>query len=197
MSGEPTVRRFVLEALQHGPLSPQELAAKFNTTHRKDAVVRGHESDKLTKAQMASTLSEMTSRGETVELTAPEGWVQLADWHDRPVRLLRVSNHGIHIAGAGDVDRYWVEESIRAARNEHQLNETYLQTFSGPGGESSVHISMANYETLEQYRSTLRRLADDLTMINRTKAQMYHQLAESTDIDDQFDVSEREVGLRV
>jgi len=190
------IKEHALRELQEGARGAQTVATRFNMEHRKDAVVDGDEEAKIDNEDVAEVLDGMVSDGMLVQLDDPEGWYQLADWDERPLRVLRVSHHITKIDGVSQLDEVWLDESIRAARYEHGLDDPELQPMSSGDDRRLYLISTKHYTVLEKYRQTLKRLAEDTRESNPEKATVYDRLAEATDIEDQFDTREREVGLR-
>jgi len=190
------IKELTLRELQEGACGAQTVATRFNMEHRKDAVVNGDEEAKIDAEDAAEVLDGMASDGILVQLDDPEGWYQLADWDERPLRVLRVSHHITKIDGVSQMDEVWLDESIRAARYEHGLDDPELQPMSSDDDRHLYLISTKHYTVLQKYRETLKRLASDTQQSNPEKATVYDRLAEATDIEDQFDTREREVGLR-
>ena len=191
------IREFAVHELQEGARGAQTIATRFNMKHRKDAVVDGDEGAKIDPEDAAEVLNEMVSEGMLVQLDDPEDWYQLADWDERPLRLLRVSHHITKIDGVSQMDEVWLDESIRAARYEYGLDNSELQPMSSDDDRCLYLISTKDYTVLEKYRETLKRLAEDTRKSNPEKATVYERLSQGTDIEEnQFETREREVGLR-
>lgn len=191
------LKEVALRELEAGARGPQAIANQFNMEHRKDAVIEGNDEAKVDADDVAGVLDGMVADDMLVRLDDPEGWYQLADWDERPLRVLAVSHHITKIDGVSQMDELWLDESIRAARYEHDIDDPELQQMPADDDRCSYLISTAHYSVLEQYRETLKRLADDTRESNPEKAMVYERLAEATDIEDQFDTRKREVGLRV
>lgn len=189
--------KLTIRELQKGARSPQGIANRFNMEYRKDAVLDGDEEKKIHADEAETILDGMVADGILVRLDDPDGWYQLADWDDRPLRVLSVSHHGTEIDGAAQIEIVWLDESIRAARHEHGIEKDCLDGMAADDERQLYHIHTAHYDVLEQYRETLQRLASDLHRSHTAKATVYERLAEATDIEDQHEVREREVGLRV
>lgn len=190
------IRRTAIEQLNERPRSPSGIACRVNRNFRKDALLDGDE-DRLVDADDVQTVfEELVERDEVVRLDDPDGWYQLADWHTRPLRVTSVSHHVTSIEGVDQVAKVWLNEAVRAARFEHDLNEPELQQMSATGERTGYLISTRDLSVLDQFRKTLRRLAESVQDSNPEKAAIYENLEAATDLEDQFDASEREVMLR-
>jgi len=193
---EQEIREFAVEDLQDGALSAQTIKSHYHMEHRKDAVVHGKDEDLLTTEEVQTVLNEMVDDGLLVQLEEPEGWYQLADWEERPLRLFGVSHHVVRMAGISQLEEVWLDESIRAARYEHTIHDRELQPMKSEDQRQIYNISCYHYDGMMQYRDTLLRLSREVEDSNPQKATLYSNLAEAINIDGPADSREEEVVLR-
>lgn len=189
------LRETALEELQNFPQPPSGIAVAFNREYRNPPLTEDEEDPRLDEDDVTPVLEEMVDEGKLARVEDREGWYKLADWDDRPLRVQSVSHHLIQIDGVDQLEEIWLDESINAARYDYGIHDPRLQV--GKWEEQrSYHISLANYEVLEQYREKLYELADGVRDSNPEKAKLYEGLADAADIEGQFDRREEEVVLR-
>lgn len=141
-------------------------------------------------------LGQLRAEQAVIRLDDPNEWYQLADWDERPTRVLAVSHHITKIEGVNQLEEVWLNESIRAARYEHGIQNSYLQPLATDDDRRLYLISTAQIDVLNQYRDTLRRLSRETRGSNEEKAEMYERLADATSLEDQWDRRDEVVVLR-
>ena len=109
-------------------------------------------------------------------------------------RVTYVSNHLTVIEPVSDLPEIWLDEGARAARTEHDVEQEYLNAIAKADNDK-VLVSTATLDVLNQFRATLTRLADDLATSNPEKSEFYRQLAEATELEDDFE--QREPGVKL
>lgn len=189
------LRETALEELQKFPQPPSAIAVAFNREYREPPLTEDEEDLRLNEDDVVPVLEEMVGEGKLTRVEDRDGWYKLADWDERPLRVQGVSHHLIQIDGVDQLEEVWLDESINAARYDYVIHDRRLQ----PGkweDQRSYHISLANYDVLEQYREKLYELADGVRDSNPEKAKMYESLADAADIEDQHDRRSEEVVLR-
>lgn len=190
------VKETAIRELQDGARGAQTITQRANMEHRKDAVINGNDETKFDTREIEAVLNEMVADGLLERISDPEGWYQLADWDDRPLRVLSVSHHQVKIGGVGQIESLWLDESIRAARYEHGIDDPSLQSIKDEDDRCCYLICTRDLDILDQYRETLTRLADETRGGSTDQSRVYSRLVEATDIEDQYDRREREVPLR-
>lgn len=146
--------------------------------------------------EVRDVLEGLQAETKIERLADPENWYQLVGWNDRPLRVLAVSNHTVKLDGVGDLETVWFDESLRAARHEHGIEDSRLVGMATTDDRRQYLITTAQLDVLESYRSTLRRLADDMSGTNDEKATVFDRLSDATRLEDEHERRETEVILR-
>lgn len=189
-----TLERIALEELAVSPKPAAGIALAFNKEARPVPATEADTATHIDAEDAQLVLDELVDEGDVEPLADRDGWYKLAGWEDMPVRVNMVSHHLIRIVSVDEMHALWLEESTRAARHEHDVDEQSLHASHIPEMQS-LQLSFRNFDVLEQYRETLSKLADGVADLNPEKEQLYEGLADATDIESEHDSHEREIPL--
>lgn len=189
------LKELAIEEIQDGAKGAESIASQYNSEYRRDAVLEGNEGKLLTAEEATTVFDEMVMDDLLERVDDPEGWYQLADWDDRPLRVLSVSQHLIDINGMDQTHRVWLNESIRAARYEIGVDKPELRGDPAPDDRCRYQIFLRGSGVLEQYRETLTSLARDIQQSNPEKATVYRRLADAINITEPAETVQREIPL--
>jgi hypothetical protein len=191
------LQKAVVEELENGPRSINAITKVIRTTYNhNDHVTRAETTTKINTDDVRTMIKTLIQKGVVIETPTQDEWYQLADWNERPVRVLSASQHVINLAGVTKTDAEWVTESIAAAREQHDITSDKLTSLHPEENQGAYTICTGHYGVLEKYRKTLLTLSEEVINQNTEKAMLYQRLAEATDLNSHTDTHNREIGLR-